>query len=170
MRAINKGIYVVLIIGLLIVLITAGSGFLELLGTRRTEMDVESGRVRSRVLVFGAVVSDRETETRFSRAVARCNLQAEPADYQFAGSESVGPQVFFGTLFVCSEYGQAIADVDIMMRLFELRPALRENECEIIAELMKLLRLGNVDGIRDFVYDLHAQELEAAETELTDGP
>ncbi len=93
MRAISKGTYVVLFVGGLALVISAGSG--GLLGTRRTELDIESGRIRYSTVVFGAVVSRRETETQFSRAVARCSLQGELADYHSAGSESVGLQAFF---------------------------------------------------------------------------
>ncbi len=46
-----------------------------------------------------------------------------------------------------------------MMTLIELIPELRETECEIVDELMTLLRSGNVDEMVELNSSVHAREL-----------
>ncbi len=154
MRTGNKRIQRSLITVLIVVTFLITAGWLKLLGTKSTEFDVESGRVRTRVFLFGIVDSEVEMETDFSRAVEKCGLRKTPADFRHAGSTSTGLQKLFGTLFECSKYGSVIGDTKYLMRLFELNPELRDHECEIIMDVMRRLKSDDIEGVRTLVFNL----------------
>jgi hypothetical protein len=138
--------------------IVLACGFAGWLGNTYTEIDVNSGRLRTRLLILGVVVSESEEETSFSRAVARCKLQVAPADYRFACGTTVGLQKLFGTPMVSGHYGDAVATLRGMMVVFELHPSLLQTECDILGKLIKMLQAGDSLGMQGFVDGLDARE------------
>lgn len=142
------------VVSLTVVVAFAVLGLAGLLGERYTELDVNSGRVRTRVFFLGVVVSEKIEDTSFSQAVVRNTLQSAPADYRFACKTTAGLQRLFGAKHSCGEYAKAIATLRNMMVLFELQPELRGNERTLIAEMMSLLRAGEVRRMGEFVDSL----------------
>ncbi len=144
-------------------------GFNGLLGYSQTDIDVNSGRVRTRIFVFGVVVSTHERDTPFSELVARHGLQTSPPDYRFADGVTVGPQRLFGTVRESGTYGYAAGTLRSMMMVFELHPQLRAREREIVAKMLTMLQVGDKRGMRDYVRALDDRETEAEAAEGT-GP
>ena len=145
--------------GIVVVGITLGSqGWL---GHKYTDVDVNSGKLRTRIRILGVVVSEHEEATRFFRAVSRNDLQRKPPDYRFAHGTSAGLQKLFGSPMVSGAYGDAVATLDTMMTVFDLHEPLQADESEICARLLDMLQEGDAQAMADFVYEIDHRLSEA---------
>ena len=109
-------------------------------GERLTEIDVNSGRLRERVLVFGIVIREKVRETPFSGLVARHIGEATPPKYEPAYAKELGLMQLGGGGHTDYARCGAILPMNQLPGLFELFPSARAREAEIVTHMLTLLR------------------------------
>lgn len=123
------------------------SGFFGLLGSKKAEVDINSGKVRVVVSAFGVILSESIQETRFSMAVEKFGLGTESAHFKLIGGRNAGPQLLWGTGKEASgspDYARAVAAIHGIMISFELNPIDEDRKRQIVAEVLRLLQKGDV--------------------------
>ena len=123
-------------------------------GERHTEIDVNSGRIRVRVFILGIMVSEKERETPFSQLVAKHTQHMSPARYDTATVTDAGP----GRLRRCYGLGAAFDPMDLLPKMIEATPSLREREGAIVTRMLEMLRQGDTEGMSRYVTELMTVE------------
>ena len=131
----------------LVALVLVGIAFfaVPLWGTRLTEIDVSSGRVRERVLVLGITVRQTARDTAFSRLVSKYVHDIPSPNYKPAFVGDVGlkrlwAEWVWGREFMCYRYGSAMGPMRMLPELLEAAHLGSDREAEIVTRMLTALR------------------------------
>lgn len=102
---------------------------------RQRDIDINSGRERERVEVFGIPVSSTEKETPFSQLVARCGLASTPAQWRRFHTGG-------GSARINYRYGGIRARVEDTMKVFEFLDVPQSEQARLVEAMMRCLRDG----------------------------
>lgn len=141
------------------------SGFAGALGTRRNELDVNSGRLRRQIRMFGIAISEKIVDMPFSRLAEEHGLITVPPDFRYASSAPSGIQRFFGGSLASGFYNRANVKLHSIAKSFELCPDIEPMEHDVAAQAIQYLRNRDLDGLEELLETLN----EAIRVHCPDG-
>jgi len=148
---------------LLILLVT-----LALSGYRLTEIDRNTGRVRTSVYYFCCIRTSQETnDTDFSRLVAQHGLGKQPPDWKPALRVSFGLFSYHGR--ICYTYNGVWAyarNFGDWVKEYQPSPDMQK---QAVAEVMGYMQRDDPAAARDRMYDTWCEWLKMAETKTEKG-
>jgi hypothetical protein len=122
---------------------------------RLTEIDVNSGHLRTRIRVLGIIVQENVEETRFSRLVSEYGLGAAPASYKPTEVEELGLKRYVVTEWVLYRYGGTVAPLELLPKILsELDPMEKKRKTEIVTHMLALLKQGNGEEMNKYMCEL----------------
>jgi hypothetical protein len=116
----------------------------------RTEVDVNSGRLRHRRAVCGVIFQESVEETNFSRLVAENNLAATPPDWRPAWSHISGVHVDH-----THGFAESFCEMAVLSPYFKRLSGEDKRTC--LADLLSLLREGREVSIETLEEQLHPE-------------
>jgi hypothetical protein len=125
------------------------------------EIDVNSGRIRSRVIVLGITVRQNLADTPFSRLVSECGLGSTPPSYKPFAQNELGLKRFVGKEFVCYRYGAVMGPLDLFPKILEdLGPMDKARKTEMVAHMLGFLKTKDTRNMVKLMREMMA-ELES---------
>jgi len=122
------------------------------------EIDVNTGRIRSRVIALGITVRQKLTETPFSRLVSECGLGGAPPSYKPFAEDELGLKRFVGEKFVCYRYGAVMGPLDLFPKILEdLGPMDKARKTEMVAHMLDFLKKRDARNMHKLMREMMAE-------------
>jgi hypothetical protein len=122
----------------------------------KTDIDVNSVRLRDRVFVFGIMISVREFNTFVEEELKRLSLASEPPEWRYMGVDRPG---LVGLLSLVDSglgrgaIGSIMADCGQLLTFFDIYNANDQERRMILSNVMQMLKKGDYRAIDRIMYE-----------------